>query len=157
MTDRSASALHDSELSIRLFVEGVSDYAVFMLDLEGLVAGWNTGAKAIKGYDTAEILGRHFSCLHARGYCPPASGTLAEAGQGSWTLRGDRAWQRKGDGSFSRHTSSSARSTMTTGLVGYGKITRDISERVKAAEKLRTSDARLRSMVDTLLETLVTV
>ena len=54
-------ALHRSEERARLFVEAVQDYAIFMLDPEGYVSTWNTGAETIKGYKASEIIGQHFS------------------------------------------------------------------------------------------------
>src|SRR3712207_3637645 len=63
MTERreAQQALAESERRFRLLVQGVTDYAIFMLDPEGKVTNWNAGARRIKGYETAEIVGRHFS------------------------------------------------------------------------------------------------
>src|SRR6266700_3307070 len=57
---RADQAVRDSERSFRLLVEGVTDYAIYMLDLEGRVTSWNSGAQRIKQYTAVEILGRHF-------------------------------------------------------------------------------------------------
>jgi PAS domain-containing protein len=56
--------LHSSEEQFRLLVNGVKDYAIFMLDPTGAVATWNPGAQRIKGYSADEIIGRHFSCFY---------------------------------------------------------------------------------------------
>ncbi|WP_431271649.1 PAS domain-containing protein [Dankookia sp. P2] len=56
--------LRQSERRFRLLVQGVTDYAIFMLDLDGRVAEWNTGARRIKGYEAEEIIGQHFSCFY---------------------------------------------------------------------------------------------
>ena len=62
----SLGRLEETERRFRLLVEGVTDYAIYMLDPDGHVVNWNPGAERIKGYSSAEILGRHFSrILHA--------------------------------------------------------------------------------------------
>ena len=65
--------LYESERNFRLLVEGITDYAIYMLDPQGYVANWNAGAARIKGYQEAEIIGRHFSCFYTarrlRGRC----------------------------------------------------------------------------------------
>src|SRR5579872_6415144 len=66
-TKRSADTLHASEAHFRLFVEAVTDYAIFMLDPLGNVVSWNAGAERIKGYKAGEIIGQHFSVFY-----PPA-------------------------------------------------------------------------------------
>ena len=61
---RQEKALRESEERFRLLVEGVKDYAIFMLDPNGFVASWNAGAERIKGYKAEEIIGKHFSCFY---------------------------------------------------------------------------------------------
>ena len=63
----SAEALTDTERQLRILVDGVTDYAIFMLDTTGHVANWNTGAQRIMGYSADEIIGRIFSVLHRGG------------------------------------------------------------------------------------------
>src|SRR5215467_12511701 len=60
------AALHESEQRFRFFVESVRDYAIFQLDPEGRIRTWNAAAERMKGYSTAEIVGRHFSCFYTR-------------------------------------------------------------------------------------------
>ena len=60
----SQHGLFDSERRFRLLVEGVVDYAIYMLDPDGIVTNWNAGAKRIKGYDAAEVVGRHFGMFY---------------------------------------------------------------------------------------------
>lgn len=146
----------EAERHLRLFLDGVRDYAVILLDPNGVVSSWNRGAKTIKGYASEEILGRHFSCFYtpedvARDH--PAF-VLAQARQlGRFEEIGLR--RRKDGTTFWANVIISAVYDDHETLVGFGKITRDISERVEAAEAVRQSDARLRGMVDTVLETLV--
>ena len=58
------AALYDSERRFRLLVEGVVDYAIYMLDPDGIIINWNTGAERIKGYTAAEAIGQHFSMFY---------------------------------------------------------------------------------------------
>src|SRR5215212_3477273 len=63
---RTREILWESEERFRLLVEGVKDYAIFMLDVEGRVSTWNSGARRIKGYESSEIVGEHFSVFYTR-------------------------------------------------------------------------------------------
>ena len=61
---KQVSQLADSERRFRLLVEGVSDYAIYMLDPEGIITNWNVGAEQIKGYSAGDIIGQHFSIFY---------------------------------------------------------------------------------------------
>src|SRR5205085_566580 len=61
---RAEEALHESQERFRLLLDGVKDYAIYMLDPDGHVISWNMGAARIKGYRNEEILGKHFSCFY---------------------------------------------------------------------------------------------
>ena len=132
----------------RLLVEAVSDYAIYMLDPEGIVTTWNAGAQRFKGYTADEIIGQHFSRFYTeedRRSGLPARALATAAGEGhfeqeSWRVRkdGTRMWAhvvidpiRDGDGD----------------LIGFAKITRDISERKVAQDALRRSEERFRLLV----------
>jgi PAS domain S-box-containing protein len=140
--------LRHSEERFRLLVEGVSDYAIFMLDVNGLVATWNAGAQRIKGYDAGEIIGQHF-----RKFYPP------EAVESGWpehelrvaTVEGrfiDEGWRVRKDGSrFWAHVTITALRDESGRLRGYAKLTRDLTER-KRTEALEASGAER----DALLE-----
>src|SRR3990172_9908382 len=61
---RAAKALLDSDEHFRLLVNGMTEYAIFMMDTDGTIASWNPGAERIKGYRPEEVIGRHFSCFY---------------------------------------------------------------------------------------------
>lgn len=126
-----------NEERFRLLVEGVSEYALFMLDPNGNVSTWNTGAQRIKGYSAEEILGQHFSIFY-----PPAvkeSGwpeheLQVAAEQGSFV---DTGWRIRRDGTqFWAQVIITALRDDTGSLLGYAKLTRDMTEskRVEAME-----------------------
>jgi hypothetical protein len=130
-------ALRQSEERFRLLVEGVADYAIFMLDVNGRVATWNIGAQRIKGYSAEEIIGRHFSIFYpedARDSGWPDYELKVAAEKGSFV---DNGWRVRKDG-----TALWANVTITAlrddagHLVGYAKLTRDLTEskRVEAVE-----------------------
>ncbi|MGA0599247.1 PAS domain S-box protein [Caulobacter sp. KR2-114] len=137
LTERRAAeeALHRSEQQLRLLVEGVTDYAIYMIDREGFVTSWNAGAERIKGYSRDEILGRHFSQFYTeddRREGIPARGLQTAAREGRWETEG---WRVRKDGSrFWAHVILDAIRDDAGELVGFAKITRDVTER-KAAEQ----------------------
>jgi PAS domain S-box-containing protein len=146
LTDKRAAeeALKHSEQRFRLLVQGVTDYAIYMLDPQGHVSNWNAGAQRIKGYQRDEIVGQHFSRFYtpedrAGGLPERALQTAAREGKfenEGWRLRkdGTRFWASvvvdpiyddRGD------------------LIGFAKITRDITERREAQEALAQAQAAL--------------
>ncbi len=144
LTERRASedALRLSEERFRLLVTSVKDYAIFMLDPEGRVATWNEGAQRAKGYSEEEIIGRHFSIFY-----PPdrvaehfPEYELAEATRvGRFE---DEGWRVRKDGSrFWANVVITPLYATAGRLVGFGKVTRDLTER-RAAEKRAIQDAR---------------
>ncbi len=153
--EKPSSTLHDGE-HLRLFVEGVRDYAVITLSPDGHVTSWNAGAQAIKGYEADEIVGRHFSVF----YTPvdvaedkPGRALREAAAKGRFE---DTGWRvRKDGGQFSANVVITPIRAGDGKLLGFGKITRDISDRVAADVRLSASEARLQTLVDTVLETLV--
>ncbi len=152
----SGSGLFNAEQHLRLFVDEVRDYALLMLDPDGIVMTWNSGAKSIKGYEAREIIGRHFSVF----YTPddiksgkPERGLREAAQNGRFSDVGERVHK---DGTrFLADVVITPILNRRGRLVGYGKITRDVSERVAADERLQASEMRLQSLVDTVLDTLV--
>ncbi|WP_342051364.1 MULTISPECIES: hybrid sensor histidine kinase/response regulator [unclassified Cupriavidus] len=132
-----------SERSFRLLVQGVKDYAIFMLTPDGRVASWNSGARRIKGYAESEIVGSHFS----RFYTPedlengvPHRGLETARREGRFEAEG---WRVRQDGSrFWAHVVIDAIHDGDQ-LVGFAKITRDITERRRAAELLAETQRAL--------------
>jgi PAS domain S-box-containing protein len=149
-------ALTEAEQHLRLFVEEVRDYAVIMLDPNGYVASWNKGAQLIKGYAAHEIVGKHFS----RFYTPedieagkPERGLKLAASNGRFREVGTRV--RK-DGT--RYTASIVITPIVGKrgkLLGFGKITHDVSEREASEQRDRSDKARLRSLFTAVLDTLI--
>jgi PAS domain S-box-containing protein len=137
------------EERFRLFVEGVQDYAIFMLDPEGHVSTWNTGARRIKGYLASEIVGRHFSCFYPEEDirdCKPQRLLELAAKDGHSE---DEGWRVRKDGSkFWANVTISAIRDEAGNLIGFGKVTRDLTERKRAETALRRSEARFRLLTE---------
>jgi len=117
-------------------VEGVSDYAIFMLNRDGFVLTWNAGASRIKGYTAEEIIGRHFSA-----FFPPEAldDGLPERELEEAEIKGvyqDEGWRLRKDGSrFWASVSITPLWTATGQLRGFAKVVRDDTERRKAAQE----------------------
>src|SRR5277367_3918033 len=133
---QAAEALRQSDEKLRMLVTGVKDYAILMLDPEGRVITWNDGAERIKGYRAEEILGEHFSKF----YAPEA---VAE-GKPALELRiatehgrfEEEGWRVRKDGTrFWANVVITALFDESGRLRGFGKVTRDISERKRAREE----------------------
>jgi PAS domain S-box-containing protein len=139
---RLANTLEQGGRIYQLMVEAVRDYAIFMLDPNGYVASWNTGAERIKGYSAAEIIGQHFSVFYpqeavATGH--PQRELEIAAAEGRFEEEG---WRVKKDGSqFWASVVITAVRDETGALVGFAKVTRDLTERRNAELKAK-EDAR---------------
>jgi PAS domain S-box-containing protein len=131
--------LRRSEERFRLLVEGVAEYAIFMLDPNGHVATWNMGAERIKGYTAAEIIGQHFSVFYpeqVRESRWPEHELQVAAEKGSFT---DTGWRLRKDGTtFWANVTITALRDDTGKLLGYAKLTRDLTEakRIEAIESV---------------------
>jgi PAS domain S-box-containing protein len=155
LTDRrrQEAELRQSEERFRTLVEGVRDYAIFMLDPNGIVMTWNAGAQFIKGYAPVEIIGSHFS----RFYPPEAiKRGLPEMELRGATMEGrfeDEGWRIRKDGSrFWANVIITAIRDSSGKLVGFSKITRNLTERRRHEDELRESEERFRLLVDGVTE-----
>ncbi|SEB33316.1 PAS domain S-box-containing protein [Amycolatopsis lurida] len=127
---------HRSAVLFELFMRSVVDYAIYLLDVEGRVISWNPGAERIKGYSEDEILGRHFSVFYTEKDVAdgkPTSELLVAAEMGSHE---DEGWRvRRGGERFWANTVITALRDEQGDLVGFGKVTRDLTERRKTLEE----------------------
>jgi PAS domain S-box-containing protein len=140
----SSRALLDGEERFRLLVDAVVDYAIYMLDIDGYVTSWNSGAQRIKNYGAEEIIGQHFSKF----YTPedienglPARGLATAAQQGRFESEG---WRVRRDGSrFWANVVIDAVKADNGELIGFAKVTRDLTERRHAQEALDQAQQQL--------------
>jgi PAS domain S-box-containing protein len=123
------------ELRFRRMVESIKDYAIFMLDSQGYVATWNPGAQRIKQYRAEEIIGQHFSRFYLRedvdaGKCEMELREAAEVGRFE-----DEGWRVRKDGTtFWANVVITALRDDSGCLIGFGKVTRDLTEHKRAEE-----------------------
>ena len=141
------AALPNDSADLHLLMGSVKDYALFMLDTEGRVTSWNSGAERIKGYRAEEIVGQHFS----RFYTPEdvaarkpdaelkAAGTTGRFEDEGWRVRkdGSRFWANV---VISRAADPSGR------VLGFAKVTRDLSDRKRSDDELRESEEKFRGL-----------
>jgi PAS domain S-box-containing protein len=139
--------LFETEHRFRLLVEGVVDYAIYMLDPQGIVTNWNAGAKRIKGYEPEEVIGRHFGMFYPpedREAGLPARSLDTARKTGKFETEG---WRLRKDGT-KFFASVVIDALYEEGeLIGFAKITRDLTERNKAAEALKESERHFRLLV----------
>jgi PAS domain S-box-containing protein len=129
--------LKQSEQQFRLLVQSVTDYAIYMLNPEGRVSSWNTGAQHIKGYLPEEVIGKHFSMFYTeqdRAKGEPLRALEAAVREGRFEKQG---WRVRKDGTqFLAHVIIDPIWSDTGEVLGFAKITRDISEAVQAQKEL---------------------
>src|SRR5882762_2453869 len=145
----SEIAWHQREEPFRLFVESVQDYAIFMLDPEGRIVTWNAGAERAKGYKASEIIGRHFSSFYS------AEDVRAGRPQRLLDLAlregrvEDEGWRVRKDGSqFWANVTITAVRDAAGKLIGFGKVTRDLTAHRRADLALRHSEERSRLFIE---------
>jgi PAS domain S-box-containing protein len=145
--------LRRSEERFRLLVEGVRDYAIFMLDTEGHIVSWNEGARRIKGYGQQEILGRHFSIFY-----PPEDVERGEPERGlreaqAKGVNEEEGWRVRKDGSrFWASVLITALRDEAGQLRSFAKVTRDITERKLAEEELKESSRRTEHILESITD-----
>ena len=142
-----------SEELFQLLVDSVRDYAIFMLDANGLVATWNAGAERLKGYAGSEIIGRHFSTFYpaedvAAGKCEMELEVATREGRFA-----EEGWRIRKDGSrFWAHVVVSSARTKSGELVGFARVTRDLTERQRADEQRIAAEERFRRLVESVVD-----
>jgi PAS domain S-box-containing protein len=137
----------------RRFVESVADYALVLLDAEGNVLSWNTGARRIKGYEAYEIIGQHFSKFYpAEDITAGKPGTVLEIARQSGRVE-DEGWRVRRDGSlFWANVVITALRDDDGTVRGFGEVVRDLSERRASEEALRRAEQRFHHLVDAVAD-----
>ena len=132
----------------RMLVEAITDYAIYMLDPDGFISSWNPGARLFKGYEESEILGEHFSRFYTaadREAGLPQKALEVAAREGKFEGEG---WRCRKDGTrFWAYVVIDPIRDASGNLVGYAKITRDLTERRLAENTLKQSEEQFRLLV----------
>ena len=145
----SSLPLLQSEEQFRALVESIVDYAIFMIDAEGRVMSWNTGAERLKGYREEEIVGQHFSRFYPLDAIEkgiPQQELVTAAAKGRFE---DEGWRLRKDGSFfwANVVITPVRDSGAH-LLGFAKVTRDLTERRLTTQRLEASEARLQAFMN---------
>ena len=137
----------------RLLIDSITDYAIYMLDANGYVTSWNPGARRFKGYESSEIIGQHFSRFYTdedqrRGLPELALKMAREQGR----FQGE-GWRIRKDGArFWVNVVVDPITDSSGDLVGFAKVTRDLTERKSAADALRKSEEQFRLLIQSVTD-----
>jgi PAS domain S-box-containing protein len=147
------SAPHDDSDHYRLLVSGITDYAIYLLDVDGRVVNWNAGAQRFKGYTAEEIVGQNFARFYKpadQGKGLPQRALQTAAAEGKFETEG---WRVRKDGStFWAHVVIDAIRDDAGELIGFAKITRDLSERLAAEASLKRSEDQFRLLIQSVTD-----
>jgi PAS domain S-box-containing protein len=137
-TETKPQEPREGEHGLRLQIDGLKDFAIFMLDCEGRIATWNTGAQRFHGYEAGEIIGRNFACFFSPKDVKeesPKREIQAAIRDGRFE---DEGWRVRKDGSrFWANVILTALHDEQGNLIGFGKVIRDITERKRSVEQFR--------------------
>jgi PAS domain S-box-containing protein len=151
--DDLGHSVSDSERNFQRLVERVTDYAIYMLDPRGLITSWNRGAERIKQFTAAEILGRHY-----REFYPPEERARGEPEHNLDIARDcgryeATAWRLRKDGSrFWAHVTIEPMRDQHGALIGFAKVTSDITERRHTEQVIREADERINTLIQTVVD-----
>ncbi|MHC8394846.1 hybrid sensor histidine kinase/response regulator [Pseudomonas sp. LB3P93] len=153
MSDNKSKTYSIEEMRFRLLIDAVVDYAIYMIDPDGIITSWNSGARRFKGYEEAEILGEHFSRFYTEedrrnGMPQRALDTAIREGR----FEGE-GWRVRKDGThFWCHVVIDPIIDPTGTLLGFAKITRDLTDRKMAEETLKQSEQQFRLLVQSVTD-----
>jgi PAS domain S-box-containing protein len=152
MTKSKASDMSDQDRH-QLLIEAVIDYAIYMLDVDGRIVSWNSGAQRLKGYIPSEIIGQHFERFYTpedrAGGVPQAALQMARD-RGRFQAEG---WRVRKDGSkFWASVVIDAIRDPSGQLVGFAKVTRDVTEQQLAQLELLESERRFRRLEESVID-----
>ena len=142
--DKSDFKSHLTDQRFQLLINAVTDYAIYMLEPDGTIASWNPGARRFKGYDEAEVIGRNYAMFFTdedRAAGVPAKALEAAAREGRFEAEGQRV--RKDGRRFWVNAVIDPIRDESGNLLGFAKITRDITDRRAAEEQLEQARAEL--------------
>jgi PAS domain S-box-containing protein len=151
-------AAHDKEQNYRQLVERVSDYAIYMLDVSGNVSSWNAGARQIKQFSADEIIGHHFRIFYTpeeRAAGEPERNLEIAQRDGRFATS---AWRVRKDGSrFWANVVIEPLRDETGKLVGFAKVTSDITERRETELKIRETGERINAVIETVVDGVIQI
>lgn len=148
MSPKPAGEIFSQDDRYRLLVDAVVDYAIYMLDTKGLIRSWNSGAKRIKQYEQSEVLGKHFSLFYTpEDLATDLPGRALKTADESGRFEGE-GWRIRKDGTrlWALVIIDPIRAADGT-LIGFAKVTRDLTERKAAEQALRQSEQQFSLLV----------